>query len=229
MSRKGVLGSLVVVAMALAAMGVSSDARGDAKSKVKEEIKKIEAQIQGLTKPARWVMKTGSGEIESGKVHKLCNDQTGECLGWKKQPSGTGINLSWFPESEDKQARLVKKDGGKIEYGDTVALFVGKTDNSYLCYADRPFGINLEWSTSPCYEWVVGGGTANKELKVNDAFTLNSLKEKDDMVRCARSSAGFQGAWLKWEKTCSDVELAYTNKAILAQLYARLKELKKKL
>jgi hypothetical protein len=228
-SIKSTLAFATSLALFTAALGVTSDAGADQKGKIKEEIAKVEAQIKSLTKPARWVMKTGSGEIASGKVHKLCNDQTGECLGWKKNPAGTGINLSWFPEPEDKQARLVKKGGGKIKYGDTIALFVGKTDDSYLCYASRPFGINLEWSTSPCYEWKIGGGAVGQDVKVGDSFTIRSLKENDEMVRCARKNTGFQGAWLKWEKTCSDAELVYTNKAILLQLTNRLKELKKKL
>jgi hypothetical protein len=194
----------------------------------KAEITKLEAQIEGLLAPAHWVMTTGSGAIESKAVHKLCNTQSGECLGWKKQPSGTGINLSWFEPAADKQARLVKKGGGAIAYGDTVALFVGQTDDSYLCYERREFGINLTWSTKPCYQWRIddpGAGSELRTLRVGDPFVLFNLTENDTLVRCARSKQAFQGAWLKWGKTCSKAELAYTNKSLFEALTKKLSAL----
>lgn len=205
----------------------------DAAAKIKEQIAQLEARVKNLLEPAQWVIKTGSGTVESGSVHKLCNTHDGLCLGWKKQPYGTGINLAWHDVSADKQARLVKAGGGAIKYGDTVALFVGQTSDSYLCYKVRDFGINLDWSTKPCYQWRIdsppGTSKSGESVAVDAPFVLVNTTENDSMVRCAREKSAFQGAWLKWRKTCSTLEIAYTNKDLAKKLYEEIKALKDKL
>jgi hypothetical protein len=227
---------LLVLGLAACSLAVTTPSEAMAADPVEDiqaKITELRARVDGLLAPAEWVMKTGSGEVTSKTVYKLCNTQSGECLGWKEQPSGTGINMSWFEESADKQARLVKQGGGTIQYGDTVALFVGKTDDSYLCYDSRPFGINLTWSTKPCYQWRIdapaAGRTKGAALRVGDPFVLFNLTTSDKVVRCARSKSAFKGAWLKWGETCSKVELAYTNKSLYEKLMKELRALAKQL
>jgi hypothetical protein len=222
--------ALTAALAAGAGLFCTGDARAQSPSEIKKQIAEVEAQIKSLTQPAQWVMTTGSGEVKSGTAYRLCNDQSKECLGYKKQ--GSGIDLSWHGAGSDYPAKMVKPGGGTIKYGDSVAIFVGTSDNSFLCYEKRSFGINIVWRKAACHEWKVvapPGAADGQPLTVGAPFKLNNTVVKDDMVRCARTKSGGKGAWLKWGRDCSTAELLYTNKGLVEPLAKKLAELKKKL
>ncbi len=75
-----------------------------------------------------------------------------------------GINLGWTDDAEPETAARVSRwflatrsGDDRVSYGEPVALGVGKPP-SFLRYATRDYGINLEWSTEPVYEWKLLGG-----------------------------------------------------------------------
>ncbi len=200
------------------------------KEQIERQIRDVQTRLNNLRRPASWVMKGGSGAVQSGSMHKLCNDQDGTCLSYHKQTFG--INLGWHSENNASPAKLVKQGNGPIKVGDTVAVFVGKSSNSYLCYEHRSRGINLNWSDKPCYQWRVqpeGGAKNGQGLTTGMSFSLVNSKENDGMVRCARKKTALKSAALKWRKDCSTADLLITNRDELKKLASELAALKKKL
>jgi hypothetical protein len=196
------------------------------KAEIEQKIRELQSRLNGLRRPASWVIK-GGRTVQSGALNKLCNSQDGQCLSYNKQTFG--INLGWHSEGSASPAKLVKQSRGAIKYGDTVAVFVGKSSNSYLCYERRSHGINLNWSDKPCYQWRVGGASVGQELKAGMDFALANTKENDNMVRCARKETGLRSAALKWQKDCSTADLLITNRDEIKKLGNELAALKKKL
>lgn len=89
-----------------------------------------------------------------------------------------GINLGFTDHKGDEATgRKVAKffftryggSDGPLSYGETVALGWDKT---YLRYAHRTFGINLDWSDQPVYEWQIHCGTLNGVVQTYEWFAL---------------------------------------------------------
>ena len=70
-----------------------------------------------------------------------------------------GINLVWAkskPQIDNFTLSRASGAGGPINYGDVVAL--KEKTGGYIYYKSRKYGINLEFSAQPVYEWEVRGG-----------------------------------------------------------------------
>lgn len=70
-----------------------------------------------------------------------------------------GINLDWTrnrPQSDNFTFERASGEGGPIKYGDVLAL--KESRGGYIYYKKRDYGINLEFSSQPVYEWEVRGG-----------------------------------------------------------------------
>jgi hypothetical protein len=70
-----------------------------------------------------------------------------------------GINLVWIrskPQTDNFTLSRASGAGGQINYGDVVAL--KEKTGGYIYYKSRKYGINLEFSAQPVYEWEVRGG-----------------------------------------------------------------------
>lgn len=70
-----------------------------------------------------------------------------------------GINLDWAKSKPLDNFTLSRASGagGQINYGDVVAL--NEKTGGYIYYKNQKYGINLEFSSEPVYEWEVRGGT----------------------------------------------------------------------
>ncbi|WP_433295571.1 hypothetical protein ACQP2F_36155 [Actinoplanes sp. CA-030573] len=90
-----------------------------------------------------------------------------------------GINLGWTDDAEPATARRVARwflarpgtANGPLLYGEPVALANGK-DPSFLRYKTRQFGINLDWSHDPVFEWKVAGGKAGQPVHTADNVAI---------------------------------------------------------
>lgn len=83
-----------------------------------------------------------------------------------------GINLGWTDDdstaTRTKVTRwFVDRSGtgdGPVLFGERIALGNGG-DPSFIRYADRFVGVNLDWSTKPVYEWRFVGGTPGTPIE----------------------------------------------------------------
>ena len=97
----------------------------------------------------------------------LKNSRERKFLQWEKQHFG--INLGWTDDASPETAVRVSRwfftrpadNQSPLRYGEAVALGYG-VNPSYVQYAERTVGINLDWSTSPRFEWKLLGGPRAK-------------------------------------------------------------------
>ncbi|MVN74763.1 hypothetical protein GO988_00320 [Hymenobacter sp. HMF4947] len=78
-----------------------------------------------------------------------------------------GINLGYITSPKEHKIHFALPDGKDREIltGEKVALGIGGGD-AFLRYAHRTSGINLEWASSPSFEWQIYGPTSEKGKKI---------------------------------------------------------------
>lgn len=102
-------------------------------------------------------------------------------LQWEKQTFG--INLGWTdnasPDTGKRVSRwFVDRPGtasGPIRYGELVSLGYGITP-SFLHYAHRTVGINLDWSDNAVFEWKLLGGAIGAEINTRAPVAIYNSK-----------------------------------------------------
>ena len=72
-------------------------------------------------------------------------------------------------------------DSSPIRYGQSVALGYG-TSPSYIYYAERTFGINLDWSAMPRFDWKLLGGKTGQEVRSGDWLALYNQTARDCLI-----------------------------------------------
>jgi hypothetical protein len=108
---------------------------------------------------------------DSGRNYNLRSRETRRFLHWEDQT--WGINIGWTDDAEPETAREVARwfirrpgtDSTFLKYGEVLALGFG-TNPSFLRYTHRTFGVNLEWSHTPSYEWQLVRSPEAKGLPV---------------------------------------------------------------
>jgi hypothetical protein len=76
-----------------------------------------------------------------------------------------GINLVWTknkPQLDNFTFSRASGAAGPIMYGDVLAL--EESTGRFIYYKERKYGINLEFSRQPVYEWEVRGGNIGKPV-----------------------------------------------------------------
>ena len=68
-----------------------------------------------------------------------------------------------------------------MRYGQPIALGYGISP-SYIHYAERTFGINLDWSATPRFEWKLLGGKIGEQVRSGDWLALYNQTARDCMI-----------------------------------------------
>jgi hypothetical protein len=130
-----VLSALVVALLALALPGVAS------------ATDKLDAQ--------QWNI--GTFQIKDGKLFQMRNDINHSLMGYGHRT--LGVDLDWGSNRGDWM--LVRKPVGNVRdhrvvltSSDQLALYNTKA-RKYLVHGDENFGIDLDWSRYPSYEWKI--------------------------------------------------------------------------
>ncbi len=123
-----------------------------------------------------------------------------------------GINLGWTddasPETGKRVARwfFTRRTGsGPVTYGETIALANGHGE-SFLHYAERDRGINLNWSREPVFEWRLLGGKPGQPVERGRYLAIYNLKAALFFCYFDRNLGGDIG-WSdssRWEEQASD-------------------------
>ncbi len=145
----------------------------------------------------------------------LKNSMEHRYLQWEHQTFG--INLGWTDDASAATAVRVsrwfftrKDTTHPIRYGNTVALGNGQSP-SYIRYADRTFGINLDWSSTPRYEWKLLGGKKGQVVRSGDRLAIYNTVTKQPLIYFDRTVGGDIG-WPNsetWGQQISDAVMAF--------------------
>jgi hypothetical protein len=108
-----------------------------------------------------------------------------------------GINLGWTDDAEPETAKKVARwfftrsgtDDEPVKYGETIAIGNGKQP-SFIRYAERDVGINLDWSNSPVYEWKLLGGKIGQPVKAGERLVIYNENNGECLVYFDRTAGG---------------------------------------
>ena len=108
-----------------------------------------------------------------------------------------GINLGWTDQADAATQKKVSRwffarqdgTGQPFNYGETIALAYG-TGRSFLKYAERSQGINLDWSSPPVYEWQVLGGTEGTPVQLGHQVAIWNTRVEQFFVHFDRNAGG---------------------------------------
>jgi hypothetical protein len=103
----------------------------------------------------------------------------GEFLTHEKKP--VGVNLGFKSSGDNKtHFRLPDNQEREILSGESVALGIGGKP-SFLHYKERDWGINLDWSESPRFEWRILGPEPGKPIPENTPVAIvNDKADKEN-------------------------------------------------
>lgn len=94
----------------------------------------------------------------------------GEYLTWEKKPAG--VNLGFHKKGDNKtHFRLPDNQEREILSGESVSLGIGGKP-SFLYYKTRDWGINLDWSETPRFEWRIFGPELGKPIPENTPVAI---------------------------------------------------------
>ena len=128
-----------------------------------------------------------------------------------------GINLGWTDDASAATAARVSRwfftradTTRPIRYGDTIAIGNGQSP-SYVRYANRTVGINLDWSTTPRYEWKLLGGKVGQKVRSGDWLAIYNTVTKQPLIYFDRTVGGDIG-WPNsetWGEQIKDAAMAF--------------------
>lgn len=131
----------------------------------------------------QWKIGTGSANLRSqnsytdNKGYNLFCQKHGKFLTYKEV--AFGINLDFTSDSSFKKTHFRLPDGKvrDVLSGEPVALGIGG-GRSFLRYAHRDVGINLEWSEKPVFEWRMFNtdGQLGMPIKENSLVAIVNVK-----------------------------------------------------
>ncbi len=128
-----------------------------------------------------------------------------------------GINLGWTDDASPRTAEAVSRwfftrpdTTRPLRYGDRIAIGNG-ANPSYIRYANRTFGINLDWSRTPRYEWKLLGGKIGTQVRSGDWLAIYNTVTRQPLISFDRT-VGADIGWPDsetWGEQVRDAVLKY--------------------
>jgi hypothetical protein len=121
-----------------------------------------------------------------------------KCLAYGER--SFGINLVWRDCAEiPANIRFVRRDYShtSVRFYERLALWVA--GGGYIRYGKREWGINLVWSSTPVFEWVIRGGSTGTRVHFGSRVSLWNTTRRDDVKYCKRR----WGINLRWTSDCA--------------------------
>lgn len=140
----------------------------------------------------------GSGlDVRSGQRYTLVNKTLKQSIRYGERGRFGGINLVWDRSTNLGNFTIESKGpaGSPIKYGDRVAISIRGVSTPYLRYEKRTFGINLNWSDRPIFEWIVLGGPEGKIVNTKTRVALLNTVEKDFLIYAMRGGKAINLRW----------------------------------
>jgi hypothetical protein len=143
-----------------------------------------------------WKLLGSGSQVTSGTGYCFQNQSIDQSIRYGKRGSLGGINLVWDKKADLKNAHFESESGsGSIKYGEKLALKIDNDSKPYVRYDHRDIGVNLNWSNTPVFEWVIVGGKEGDPVKVGESFALVNKVEKDFLIYAKRGGEAINLRW----------------------------------
>jgi len=114
----------------------------------------VQSAAVDSTDPFQWDLSEPGSMPQVNKPYFFTNRRNDGILGY--QSRFLGINLGWVSRNGPGNWRFSRAnaaDTQPLHVGEAVAL--RNATGGYVYYGQRTWGINLNWSSTPRYEWTV--------------------------------------------------------------------------
>lgn len=136
----------------------------------------------------------------ASRNYSIKNATIRKFLQYEKQT--LGINLGFTTNAEPETGKKVSRwffarNGSQtqpVKFGETVAMGYG-TDPSFIYYKSRDFGVNLDWSSAPKYEWKILGGKIGQPVDLRKYWALYNTVDKEPLLYFDRSGPTGDIGW----------------------------------
>jgi hypothetical protein len=140
----------------------------------------VAPSLASAAEPAQWTVNTATGAPLPAVDYQLVNTGGGSRIGYQDR---TGVDLGWTSSGGNFQfiragAQPGVRDHRAFKPEEAVALYNTKTKR-YLAYGSQTFGINLDWSSAPQFQW--------KVRQAGPRFTLYNTVAHDYVVYGSRT------------------------------------------
>lgn len=163
------------------------------------ELKKYISELaEGLVLDQWQLLAIEPGILQTNIYYALKNLITQKSIeyGYVKR----GIQLVWGQESFQYVIAFEMPDAperSNLRFGDKIAIHM--KDRGYIITKSRGYGINLTWSKTPVYHWIIGPmEKGNRVLSAGDKFSLINTAHSEELVHFPRSN----GVSLRWRTDC---------------------------
>jgi len=127
----------------------------------------------------------GSSVLPGVTAYRLENRTAGSALVYGERDFG--INLVWGSASGPVNVRFdrpsTSPNHGPLQFGEPLAVRIN--GGGYVHYRVREFGINLDWSSTPDFDWRIRGGTGT--IPTGSPVSLYNRTESDVLVYAQRA------------------------------------------
>ncbi|QDS97006.1 hypothetical protein [Adhaeretor mobilis] len=156
----------------------------------------IGANKTGLVYPkSSW----SSGSMQ--RNYNLKNKTVRKFLQYENMGAGQGMELDWTDHASANMA--IQKSqwffstpygSGSVQspiiYGEPIAMAWG-SKSKFVKFSKQAVGVNLDWSSSPSYEWVILGGRPGTNVnRGKDWIALFNLRINQPLIRFDRNVGG---------------------------------------
>lgn len=126
--------------------------------------------------------------------------------------ASVGVNLGYITNAGERKVHFRLPDNSEREIltGEPFALGIGGSP-SFLKYAHRTLGINLEYSEKPVFEWCIYGSSMEKGKRISTeswiAIVNKKVEPSPDFLIYLNRNAGADIGWTTspdWLKTITD-------------------------
>lgn len=143
-----------------------------------------------------WKLRGSGSAVTSGTGYCFFNQTNAQAIKYGKRGSLGGINLVWDKSTTLTNAHFENEGNqGAIKYGEKVAFKIDGIKTPFLRYARRNIGINLTWSETPVFEWMIVGGAEGTPVKLETPFALINTVEKDFLIYAKRGGEAINLRW----------------------------------
>jgi hypothetical protein len=152
----------------------------------------------GMTRPQTPVLPKRQFKELPDRNYSLYGHRPGKYLQHENQTFG--INLGWTDDATNATGEKVARwffvrNGGSdepVKYGEVIAIGNGN-DPSFIRHDHRDVGIDLEYSKTPVFEWVLAGGPEGTDVYTHDRIAIYNLKASENslpLIYFDRSAGG---------------------------------------
>ena len=144
------------------------------------------AEASDTLEERQWIIKDHSMPagtlVEPGYQFKMTSWwHGGKMLARKSQTFGIDLDFITDPGNGFEGIKFEHQSGsGPIKFGEPIAIYV--VNGGYLKYTGQAWSVDLGYSSTPAYEWILYGAALDTPVTTGQAISLRNIPRRAYLV-----------------------------------------------